>query len=354
MVTGQRPSDLAGNGATAPRESTYDYVRVLVRRWRLLVAAPVIAAVLAAAIALMLPKRWTATAQVVPETSGTSALPNGLGALAGQFGIALPRSDAGESPDFYAALLKSRQLSDSLLLGRLKLPGQADSAPVLDLLHTPGDTPDERLYRGRILLGQMLGTGIDGKTNVIRINVTANSPALAAAITNRYVALLNQFNQTRRATQAHERRVFTEQQARHADEQLRAAEGAVQDFLAANREFRNSPSLNFEYERLQRQVQVSQDVYLTLRRELETSRIQEVNDTPLLTVVDSAVPPLRRSSPARTRLVLIAFLAAAFLAIGWAYALEYLTRLRERDPDGYGALAREARVSRLPFVGRGA
>jgi uncharacterized protein involved in exopolysaccharide biosynthesis len=351
---GQRQAERAEPVEAAERQSTYDYARVLVRRWRLLVLAPAIAVVLAIAIALVLPKRWTATAQVMPETPGASALPSGLGALAGQFGIALPRGAAGESPDFYAALLKSRQLSDSLLLGRLRVPGRPDSASVLNLLGTPGDTPAERLYRGRILLGQMLGTGIDAKTNIIRISVTASSPELAAAITNRYIGLLNQFNQTRRATQAHERRMFVEEQARHADEQLRAAENAVQGFLAANRDFRNSPSLTFQYERLERQVQVSQEVYLTLRRELETSRIQEVNDAPLLTVVDSAVPPLRRSSPARTRLVIIAFLAAICLAVACAYALEYLARLRERDPEGYDALTREARVSRLPFVGRGA
>jgi uncharacterized protein involved in exopolysaccharide biosynthesis len=110
--------------------------------------------------------------------------------------------------------------------------------------------------------------------------------------------------------------------------------------------------LTFQYERLQRQVQVLQEVYLTLRRELETSRIQEVNDAPLLTVVDSAVPPVRRSSPARTRIVLIAFFAAVCLAVATAYAMEYFARLRERDPDGYDALSREARSSRLPFVGR--
>ena len=96
MTMGQRPAERIEHGVTEERQSTYDYARVLVRRWRLLVLAPSIAVVVAIAIALLLPKRWTATAEVMPESAGGSALPSGLGALAGQFGIALPRGAARE------------------------------------------------------------------------------------------------------------------------------------------------------------------------------------------------------------------------------------------------------------------
>src|SRR5438132_8548828 len=52
-------------------------------------------------------------------------------------------------------------------------------------------------------------------------------------------------------------------------------------------------------------VDIRQEVSLTLRREYETARIEEVNDTPVITVIDPPVPPHERSSPKRLLLVLM-------------------------------------------------
>ena len=59
----------------------------------------------------------------------------------------------------------------------------------------------------------------------------------------------------------------------------------------------------FEEGRIRRQVEIRQEVYLTLRREYETARIEEVNDVPIITVVDAAVPPVEKSWPKRAALL---------------------------------------------------
>ena len=80
-------------------------------------------------------------------------------------------------------------------------------------------------------------------------------------------------------------------------------------------------------------MQVRQEVYLTLRREYETSRIAEVNDTPLLTIVDHAVPPVKRSWPRRGRLASLALVFGIVAGIMLAFGQQYLATLEEsNDP----------------------
>src|SRR2546430_10409083 len=89
--------------------------------------------------------------------------------------------------------------------------------------------------------------------------------------------------------------------------ELRRAEEAVKTFYERNRGWQQAPELVFEEARLRRQVNIGQEVYLTLKREYETARIEEVNDTPVITVIDTAVPPERRTSPQRALPVILAF-----------------------------------------------
>jgi uncharacterized protein involved in exopolysaccharide biosynthesis len=58
-------------------------------------------------------------------------------------------------------------------------------------------------------------------------------------------------------------------------------------------------------------VQVKQEVYLTLAKAYEEARIAEVRDIPVLTVIDSAVAPVRRSFPRRKLNTLLGLLLGA-------------------------------------------
>ena len=147
---------------------------------------------------------------------------------------------------------------------------------------------------------------VDAKTGVITLQAELPDPDLSASVVSRMVALLNEFNQRTRNGRARERRRFTEGRTADAQRDLTSAEDAMRAFLVRNRSFDNSPQLVFENQRLDRQVQIRQDVYQTLRREYEVARIDEVNNTPVLTVVDAPTPPAKPSSPRRVRMTLVA------------------------------------------------
>jgi uncharacterized protein involved in exopolysaccharide biosynthesis len=49
-----------------------------------------------------------------------------------------------------------------------------------------------------------------------------------------------------------------------------------------------------------------------------------VNDTPVITVIDTAVPPQERSRPKRSLLVFLSFTLASVATVIWVLAQEYL------------------------------
>ena len=322
-----------------------DYAWVVSRHRRIILGIPVVAAILTFLVSFLLPLRWTASAGFIPESSSSIQLPSGISALAGELGFSLPGGDPTSSPDFYAAVTESRSLLERTLQSHFAVPGGAasDSAALIDILDIRDDRPRERMEKAIEWMRDHSSSGVDPQTGVISLRVEMPDPDLAATVVGRMVAILNEFNQRTRNQRARERRRFTEERTTEAQRDLQLAEDALRIFLTRNRQYENSPMLVFEQQRLDRQVQLRQDVYQTLRREYEIARIDEVNNTPVLTVVDSPVPPADPSSPHRVRLSFAAFVVGLLLALLIAFLREYLHRSRELQPEVYERVAQSWR-----------
>ena len=124
-----------------------DLLNVLLRRWRKVAAAPLVAIVLTAAAAFLIPPTYTATTAFVPEVRGQSSLPAGLTSLTGQLGLSLG-GQPSQSPQFYASVLTSRELLERLLLSYYADPrraaGASDSTTLLRILGVKGRTSVRR------------------------------------------------------------------------------------------------------------------------------------------------------------------------------------------------------------------
>lgn len=353
ISTSRRPSGPHSN----PVESgLLDYAWVLSRHRRLILGIPAVATVLTVLLSLLLPKRWTAEVSFVPEASSSLELPQGIGALAGELGFSLPSADPMSSPDFYAAVMESRSLLERTLRTQFARPGNADSAPLIRILEIEEETPRETMEAGVEWLRDHSSATVDDNTGAVQFSVELPDPDLAAAVTTYMVGLLNDFNQKTRNLRARERRKFTQARAAESQSDLEVAEDSLRDFLSRNRQFEYTPQLLFERNRLERQVELRQEVYQTLRREFEIARIEEVNDTPVLTVVDPPVAPAKPSSPRPIRMGFVAGVLGLLLGVTLAFVLQYLERSREEHPLAYERVAqawrrRARRRERPPVVG---
>lgn len=315
-----------------------EVLNTLLRHWRLFIGLPLLAAVITGAISLTLRPAYTAMATFVPENRNQNRLPAAAAGLIGGLGINFG-SQPTESPRFYADVVRSRELLERVLTSRYADPragaGVADSVTLLPMLGTGGRDRLDSLARGVEKLDDLITIRVDDQTSIVRVSVQTRYPALAADVANRIVEYVNDFNTRKRQSQARESRKFTEVRVAAADSELRHAEEAVKTFYERNRGWQQSPELTFAEARLRRQVEMGQQVYGSLKREFETARIDEVNGTPLITVIDRAIPPQERSGPKRTLLVVLATALAATIAALWAFGAEYLERARRDTQENY-------------------
>ena len=82
------------------------------------------------------------------------------------------------------------------------------------------------------------------------------------------------------------------------------------------------PETGFELAKLTRDVLVFQKIHEYLSAQYEQSRIQEARDLQTVSIVDEAVPPLRKSRPRRSVIVILTVALAAIAAAGLAFACE--------------------------------
>jgi len=321
--------------------SLLELANLFVKRWRLVLGVPLLTVCVTGGISLMVPRTYTATTTFVPEAKSETRLPSTLAGLAGQLGVSVG-VEPSQSPRFYSEVLRSRELLERILLARYADPrvakGAADSTALLDLLPIDGRGPLDSLAQGVSKLDELIAVRVDPQTNIVRVSVDARYPTLAAAVANRLVAYLNEFNTLKRQSRARQRRRFTELRVAAADSELQHAEAAVKTFYERNRGWQQAPELVFEEARLRRLVNVGQELYLTLKREYETARVEEVNDTPVMTVIDPAVAPQRASQPRPELWMLVAALVGGVLSLSAALVAQYLERARDSGEPAYREL----------------
>lgn len=297
---------------------------LVLRHRRVVLQIVAMSLVLAVAYRYLSPRRYQATAAFISQSKDRT-LPVGLGGLAAQLGVA---GGSTESPRFYSEVVKSRPNLEVVANSRFRDPrGGRDSVRLLDLLIPSGDSA-ARIDAVLKHLQKRVATRVDVQTNIVRVSYESPYPALAAAVTNRLVGQLNEFNAHYRQSHARQRRLFIEARVSEAEARLRDAEDELKAFHVRNRSFSESPGLTVEQGRLRRRVDEQSEVYLTLRREYETARIEEVNDTPVITVIEPAVPPRTTIGLGLAQIVALGLLLGGMAGILVAIAIESRERLR--------------------------
>jgi uncharacterized protein involved in exopolysaccharide biosynthesis len=325
----------------APEEyqtSLIDLANVALRNWRLVFAAPLALALFVGLWSLSRERTYRADAVFMPRVVDGRAAGGAL-ALAQQFGVSLGSESPGESPQFYIGLLSSLAILRQTVESEYEVVAEDGSIHSADLLtfwkadELGGKGPPWR--RAATKLRKQTSTSVDREIGVIRLTVSATQPVLAEQIAQRQLDLLNAFNMTLRQSRAEEEGQFIAARVADAQSELRTAEGRLQEFLRHNREFRHSPDLLFEHDRMQRQVVIRQEVYISLLRAQEEARIDARRDTPVLSVID---PPLGSAQPQGRGTVLRtfgAFLFGLMVAFGVAAARDFGRRRREAGDPHY-------------------
>jgi tyrosine-protein kinase Etk/Wzc len=351
MTIGSAP-EVETSSARDADISLFELMTPIVPRWKLILRTALATALVVGLLLVLQRPTYTATTTFTPENSPTTGLMSnlvGLAGLAGQLGLGAGSSNS-VSPDFFVKLVHSDEILRSTLLTEFDDPeAPKTKRPLLQLMHVKGRSTEEQLQKGVRALRKRTDASSDKQTGIVTIEVKLHSATLAAQVANHLVALLNKFNLESRQSQSREQARFSGERLSVAEGELRTAEQAQLAFLQRNRQYLDSPLLAFEYNRLNRQVQLRQEVYQTLTKAHEEARIAEVRDTPVLTVIDSAIAPIKPSAPQRVLGTAIALIFGGALGVFLAYVAAARVRARTRQgPDylAFRAAVEEARGAR--------
>lgn len=289
---------------------------VLLRERRLLLAFALGGAIIGSAVALLRRETFTTRFAFLPQASQEPRAA-GLANLVGQFGISLDAlTGQSDPPQLYSDLLVTTGVLGPIARDSFALGSDSGKlVPLAAFLRVHASDSADRLEKTlRRLRTRVISRSVAARTNIITVTVRTGSPFVSYSIADRLLQGLNNFNLTVRQSRAHEERRFTEGRLEEARASLRRAEDGLQGFLQANRQYASSPALTFQKDRLQREVTRQEQLVTALAQRYEENRIQEVRDTPVLTVVEP--PTLAARHDPRLRVLIILLATAASLCVG--------------------------------------
>lgn len=310
-------------------------------------------AIAAVVVSLILPKWYAAVSTVLPPTEGAEAL-GLMGALVENQALSRLGLIGSTTPsDVYVEILKSRTLRESLVrafdLQRLyKLRGMEPTLKELD-------------HHLRVSVNQV---------GVVTVRVEDRDRQRSAAMANHLVEALDRFNRESVNTRAKRTREFLEKRLTEAKANLQQAESTLTayeekkkvvastdaaavgamagvisqklslevkrsylssymragsdalreidaEIAAMERELAKLPSIKQEGSRLALDAEIQRRVFTLLTTQYEAMRVQEMRDTPTLTVLDTARVPEIRARPRRAIIVLTSTLVAMVLGLAW-------------------------------------
>jgi uncharacterized protein involved in exopolysaccharide biosynthesis len=155
---------------------------------------------------------------------------------------------------------------------------------------------------------------------------------------NALLAGLNDFNVTTYQTTASAKRDFLERRLEQARLELSTSEGELRTFYTANRQYQQSPLLVFREAELRQAYELRKQNLVTLLTSFEQARLDQVRDTPVLTILDRPLLPARPTGPNRIILAVgaaMVWLGLSSLIVMSRAALSQLATLRPREAEAF-------------------
>jgi uncharacterized protein involved in exopolysaccharide biosynthesis len=317
----------AGYNQSPPRGPGLSALLLALRERRLILALAFLVPLIFVGVTLVMPRTYASTASFMPEGRKPPSVASGLAA---QLGVVVDATDASDSPAFYVELLTSREILNNVLDSVRVVDAPAKSSRLLD--YYVSSERDTARQRGSALdsLRRAIVAEPARKTGLVLVRVYSRRPELAQAINQRLIYEVGRFNIERRQTRASAERRFTGARLEELRTELRVAENQLQDFLQRNRGG-SSPQLEFQKDRLSREVQLRQQLFTTLAQAFEQARIDEVRDLPAVTMIEHATLPARPQSRKLVSKAFVALLAGLFIGFAIGLIKDRFSSLEDRD-----------------------
>jgi len=150
------------------------------------------------------------------------------------------------------------------------------------------------------------------KSKIFSINVEAQDPLVSALLADSVVSCLKRYVVNYNTRKAQKDLNFIKVQFLDAQQNFYKAQKILADYSDSNSNV-ILESVNIQKERLQKEYNLSASVYTSLAQLLEKAKIQVQDHTPVLTVIEPPVVPLKKSAPKTTLIIIEMLLVGGFI-----------------------------------------
>ena len=258
----------------------------------------------------------TITLYPVGESSQASLIRGNLQGLAETFGFSGLNS---KSTYYIPDIIQSRQLKKNIIQQTWKTKNHNEGISLIkfwELDDTSGfslsklfktkDNIELRLSQTEEAIEKLdeLITVYEEDSGLISASVLAEEPELAADIANYISEYIVKFITERQIYHAAENRIFIDGRLKQSKIDLNTDEELLTEFRKKHPLALDTPELQQDRARLIRNIEVNQQVYITLRQQLEIAKIEELKNRELIEVLDKADPAVDRAHPRRMLIVI--------------------------------------------------
>ncbi len=257
----------------------------------------------------------------------------GLQSLASEYGVNLNVADfINDKPSFYIPdIVNSRILKKAVISNKWNTNnGQVDLINYWQINDTT------KFSVGR-LIGSFLGSednkniklkfmdaAIDRlseqllvheeESGLIVISVLMEESQLAADISNFIANYIKKYVSDIMLSYSSTHREFIEERLKYSKNELSKSEEELKEFSEKNPFAVDTPELQLQRGRLLRNMEVNQQVYITLRQQYEMARINELKEIPVINILDNAEPASDEAKPQKLLIIFLVTLLSLILS----------------------------------------
>lgn len=323
-------------------------------------------------ITIFTPRQYSVTTIMVPQVSSGQNKLGGLSSLAAMAGFNLDMSSGSElSPVIYPKIVQSIPFQKELMYTPLNFKGFDEKISFYDFYTDPKYSKFNVLgfiKKFTIGLPSTILKAIRGKTNELDVSfeggdkimyfsfnekelseILINSIYLNIETKDGYITLTTIMPEALAAAQLGQKaqnllqKYITEFKIEKAQAQLNFVEELyfekkegfiqAQKILAQFRDQNKNVSTAIartEEERLQSEYQITQSVYNELAKQLENSRIQVKEETPVFSIIEPISVPNESFKPKRKQILLIWIFLGGIVGIAWVFGKHLFIDIKKR------------------------
>lgn len=321
------------------------------------------------------PSEFTATSEVVREagtSTESSSLPQGISSLQG-LGISLGSGASGLTPSAFPKIATGREVRLAVARDTFYFPSVERRMTFVEYVNRPGlaetilgpitdavgglteDASPERISSDSAdgvifpseeeekaiqVLGDCISTTVEDESalgeggGLMTVTARASDPELAARMNQSVIKHLRTRVREIRTENTKETLRFVERRFQQAGQELNEAEDRLATFLEQNRSVLaggRAPQLQFQRERLRREVQFKEQLYSQLQKQITQTRLDLKRRQPVVTVAERPAPPANPSAPNRPLIVVLSLAVGVVLGGTGAFLRSALQEQQDQE-----------------------